>query len=183
MTEPVTTWQFGTREIKYGAIGAVLYGVFSWASNIFPLPVVGNITFRPAVAVLIFFGTAYGPWVGLLTGLLGNTLGDWVTGWGFSWHVSLGHGLMGMIPGLVSTTISDFRAVHDILKAIGWGAAGLGVGRLFAALMEIFVSGADLQTALVNYFLPAFLGDLLMMALFLPILMITFASVAAHRAR
>jgi len=69
-------WAFGTREVVYGAIGAALYGVFSWATNIFPLPAAGNITFRPAVAVLVFFGVAYGPWVGLLAGFIGNTLGD-----------------------------------------------------------------------------------------------------------
>jgi hypothetical protein len=58
-----TTWEFGTRQVVYGAIGAALYGVFSWATNIFPLPAAGNISFRPAVAVLIFFGVAYGPWL------------------------------------------------------------------------------------------------------------------------
>jgi energy-coupling factor transport system substrate-specific component len=71
-----STWEFGTREVVYGAIGAALYGVFSWATNIFPLPAAGNVTFRPAVAVLIFFGVAYGPWVGLLAGFIGNYLGD-----------------------------------------------------------------------------------------------------------
>ena len=69
-----STWEFGTRQVVYGAIGAALYGVFSWATNIFPLPAAGNVTFRPAVAVLIFFGAAYGPWVGLLAGFIGNTL-------------------------------------------------------------------------------------------------------------
>ena len=53
-----STWEFGTRQVVYGAIGAALYGVLSWASNFVPLPAAGNVTFRPAVAVLIFFGTA-----------------------------------------------------------------------------------------------------------------------------
>ena len=90
-----STWEFGTRQVVYGAIGAALYGVFSWASNFVPLPAAGNVTFRPAVAVLIFFGTAYGPWVGLLAGFIGNTLGDALSGWGFYWNWSLGNGLMG----------------------------------------------------------------------------------------
>ena len=67
-----STWEFGTRQVVYGAIGAALYGALSWATNFFPLPAAGNITFRPAVAVLIFFGVAYGPWVGFLAGLIGN---------------------------------------------------------------------------------------------------------------
>ena len=64
--------------------------------------IAGNVTFRPAVAVLIFFGTAYGPWVGLLAGFIGNTLGDALSGWGFYWNWSLGNGLMGLVAGLVA---------------------------------------------------------------------------------
>ena len=90
---------------------------------------------------------------------------------------------MGLIPGLVTAAISNFRAQRDILKAIGWGAVGIGVGMLFASLMEIFVSGADLKIALVNYFLPAFVGNLVVTILFLPILVIAFAGTAAHPAR
>ncbi len=105
-----STWEFGTRQVVYGAIGAALYGVFSWATNIFPLPAAGNVTFRPAVAVLIFFGAAYGPWVGLLAGFIGNTLGDALSGWGFYWNWSLGNGLMGLVAGLAMSAINDFRA-------------------------------------------------------------------------
>lgn len=28
-----STWEFGTRQVVYGAIGAALYGVFSWATK------------------------------------------------------------------------------------------------------------------------------------------------------
>jgi energy-coupling factor transport system substrate-specific component len=178
-----STWEFGTRQVVYGAIGAALYGVFSYATNIFPLPAAGNITFRPAVAVLIFFGAAYGPWVGLLAGFFGNMLGDGLTGWGFYWNWSLGNGLMGMIPGLIMAAINDFRARADILKAIGWGTLGIIVGMLFASLTEMFVGGIDFNTALVGYFVPAFLGNFIVTVILLPILMIAFAAVAARRGR
>jgi energy-coupling factor transport system substrate-specific component len=178
-----STWEFGTRQVVYGAIGAALYGVFSWATNIFPLPAAGNITFRPAVAVLIFFGAAYGPWVGLLAGFIGNTLGDALSGWGFYWNWSLGNGLMGMIAGLAMAAINDFRARGDIMKAVGWGAAGIAVGMLFASLTEMFVGGIDFKTALVGYFTPAFVGNLVVTVILLPILMIAFAAVAARRGR
>ena len=177
------TWKFGTREVVYGALGAALYGVFSLATNIFPLPAAGNITFRPAVAVLIFFGVAFGPWVGLLAGLIGNILGDALSGWGFYWHWSLGNGLMGMIPGLVAGSIKDFRARPDIIRAVVWGIVGIAVGMLFASLMEIFMGGIDLSTALVGYFTPAFLGNTLVTIILLPILMYAFAAVAARRGR
>ncbi len=178
-----STWEFGTRQVVYGAIGAALYGVLSYVTNIFPLPAAGTVTFRPAVAVLIFFGAAYGPWVGLLAGFLGNTLGDAITGWGFYWNWSLGNGLMGMIPGLIVASIHDFRARADIIKAVGWGTLGIIVGMLFASLTEMFVGGIDFNTALVGYFVPAFLGNFIVTVILLPILMIAFAAVAARRGR
>ena len=183
LSDRANIWEFGTRQVVYGAIGAALYGVLSWATNIFPLPAAGNVTFRPAVAVLIFFGAAYGPWVGLLAGFIGNTLGDMLTGWGFYWHWSLGNGLMGMIPGLVMASINDFRARADIMKVIGWGTLGIAVGMLFASLMEMFMGGIDLSTAVVGYFVPAFLGNFVVTIILLPILMIAYAAVAARRGR
>jgi energy-coupling factor transport system substrate-specific component len=176
-------WSFGTRQVVYGAIGAALYGAFSLLTNLIPLPAAGNIAFRPAVAVLIFFGIAYGPWVGLLAGFIGNTLGDMLAGWGFYWHWSLGNGLMGMIPGLAMLMIKDYRDKIDIAKAVGWGAAGIAVGMLFASLTEMLVTGIDLSTALVGYFTPAFLGNLVVTIILLPILMIAFAAVNARRGR
>ena len=177
------TWAFGTREVVYGAIGAALYGVFSWATNIFPLPAAGNITFRPAVAVLIFFGVAYGPWAGLLAGFIGNTLGDALSGWGFYWNWSLGNGLMGLVAGLAMPMISDFRARADIVKGVGWGLLGIIVGMLFSSLTEMFVGGIDFNTALVGYFTPAVLGNAIVTIVLLPILMVAFAAVAARRGR
>lgn len=178
-----STWEFGTRQVVYGAIGAALYGVLSWASNFVPLPAAGNITFRPAVAVLIFFGVAYGPWVGFLAGAIGNTLGDALSGWGFYWNWSLGNGLMGLVAGLAMAALKDFRAQSDIIKAVGWGIAGVAVGMLFASLTEMFVSGIDLNTALVGYFTPAFIGNTVVTAILVPILMIAFAAVASRRGR
>ena len=178
-----STWEFGTRQVVYGAIGAALDGALSWLSNFFPLPAAGNITFRPAVAVLIFFGAAYGPIVGFLAGFVGNTLGDLISGFGFYWNWSLGNGLMGLVAGLVSGAINDFKARPDIIKAVGYGLAGIAVGMLFASLTEIITTGIDLSTALVGYFTPAFLGNAVVTIILLPVLMIAFAGVAARRGR
>ncbi len=178
-----STWEFGTRQVVYGAIGAALYGGLSLLTNVIPLPAAGNITFRPAVAVLIFFGAAYGPWVGLLAGFFGNTIGDWFAGWGFYWHWSLGNGLMGMVPGLIMASLNNFKARPEIMKAVGWGTLGIAVGMLFASVMEKLTGGIDWNTALVGYFVPAFLGNLIVTVILLPILMIAFAGVAAQRGR
>lgn len=183
MEEKKNIWAFGTREVVYGAIGAALYGAFSLLTNLIPLPAAGNITFRPAVAVLIFFGVAYGPWVGLLAGFVGNMLGDALAGWGFYWNWSLGNGLMGMIPGLVAASITNYRAQKDIVKAVIWGTIGIAVGMLFASMTEMFVGGIDLNTALIGYFVPAFTGNFIVTLVLLPILMVAFAAVAARRGR
>jgi len=133
--------------------------------------------------VLVFFGAAFGPWVGLLAGFFGNTIGDWFAGWGFYWHWSLGNGLMGMIPGLIMASIKDFKARPEIMKAVGWSILGIAVGMLFASVMEKFTGGIDWNTAIVGYFVPAFLGNLVVTVILLPILMIAFAGVAARRGR
>lgn len=179
-----TSWEFGTRQVVFGAIGAALYGALSYVTNsLFPLPAAGNVTFRPAVAVLIFFSIAYGPWVGLLAGFIGNTLGDALSGWGFYWNWSLGNGLMGMIPGLVMLAITNYKAQADIIKAVLWGLGGAAVGMLVASLTEMFVGGIDLKTALVGYFTPSFIGNAVVIVILLPILMIAFAAVASSRGR
>jgi len=183
MEEKKNIWAFGTREVVYGAIGAALYGAFSLLTNLVPLPAAGNITFRPAVAVLIFFGVAYGPWVGLLAGFIGNTLGDSLAGWGFYWNWSLGNGLMGMVPGLIAASITNYRSQKDIIKAVIWGTIGIAVGMLFSSLTEMFVGGIDLNTALFGYFTPAFIGNFVVTLVLLPILMVAFAAVAARRGR
>ncbi len=186
--EPITMeresmWKFGTREVVYGAIGAALYGVLSWATNVVPLPAAGNISFRPAVAVLVFFGVAYGPWAGLIAGLVGNTLGDALTGWGLYWNWSVGNGLMGLFPGLAVAMIHDYRSGRGIGLGIVFGALGIAVGMLFASLTEIWVGGIDLNTALVGYFTPAFIGNIVVVAILLPILMVAYQAVAAGRGR
>lgn len=183
MEEKSNLWAFGTRQVVYAAIGAALYGVFSWATNIVPLPAAGNVSFRPAVAVLIFFGVAFGPWVGLLAGLLGTYLGDALTGWGLYWNWSVGGALMGFIPGLIMATITDYRSKRSIGLGILFGAIGIAVGMLFASLTEILVGGIDLNTALIGYFTPAFIGNLVVVIVLLPILMIAYQSVVTARGR
>jgi energy-coupling factor transport system substrate-specific component len=146
-----TLWEFKTRQVVYGAIGAALYGVLSWLTNVVPLPAAGNITFRPAVAVLIFFGVAFGPWVGLIAGLVGNILGDAISGFGFWWHWDVGNGIMGLIPGLAMLMIVDYRKLKDISIAVGFGFVGIVVGMLFASVMEKLTGGIDWATAIGGY--------------------------------
>jgi hypothetical protein len=40
-------WKFGTREVVFSAIGAALFGVLAWATNILQLPVQRMFQFAP----------------------------------------------------------------------------------------------------------------------------------------
>jgi energy-coupling factor transport system substrate-specific component len=181
--EKKNLWAFGTREVVYAAIGAALYGVLSWATNVFPLPSAGNVSFRPAVAVLALFGVAFGPLVGLLAGLVGNTLGDALTGWGLYWNWSVGNGLMGLVPGFALSMMASYTKPRDLGVAVGFGVGGAAVGMLFASLTEMFVSGIDLNTALGGYFAPAFIGNAVVIIILLPILLYAYNSVAGRLGR
>ncbi len=122
-------WDVGTREVVMMAIGAVLYGIFSWATNVFQLPSVSFVALRPAVAIPIFFGLAFGPVVGFFSGAVGNIIGDALTGWGVFPVWDLGNGLMGMIPGLILAwrTVEERREVTQKMLIV------------VAALMVLFI--------------------------------------------
>jgi energy-coupling factor transport system substrate-specific component len=176
-------WQFGTREVVYSAIGAALYGVFSWVTNFLALPAAGNISFRPAVAIPMFFGVAFGPIVGFLTGFVGNMLGDFLSGYGFWWYWDLGNGLMGLIPGLIATQITSFRDGKSILKAEVFVVLGAAIGMLVPSLLEIPFSGIDFTTAIVGYWLPAFISNTINGLILVPILMVAYDAIVARSGR
>lgn len=181
--EKKSLWDFGTREVVYAAIGAALYGVFSWATNFIPLPAAGNITFRPAVAIPMFFGVVFGPWVGFLTGFVGNMLGDFISGFGFWWSWDLGNGLMGLIPGLIAAGITSYRARSTIIKAEIFVVLGAAVGMLVPSLLEIPISGISFNTAIVGYFLPAAAGNIVVGLILVPILLVAYDAIAARSGR
>src|SRR5271157_5831489 len=95
-------WEVGTREVVWMAIGAALYAVFSWLFNgtVFVVPSLSQVALRPAIAIPMFFGYAFGPVVGFFSGAVGNIFGDALTGFGLSPQWSIGNGLVGFIAGL-----------------------------------------------------------------------------------
>ncbi len=95
-------WEVGTREVVWMAIGAALYAVFSWLFNgtVFVVPSLSQVALRPAIAIPMFFGYAFGPVVGFFTGAVGNMFGDALTGFGLSPQWSIGNGLVGFVAGL-----------------------------------------------------------------------------------
>ncbi len=176
-------YAFGTREVVYAALGAALYGVLSFATNILALPAAGNVALRPAVCIPMFFGVAFGPWVGFISGFLGNIIGDALSGWGFWFWWDLGNGIMGLIPGFAGLLIRDFRSARSLIIADVLSAVGAIVGMLLASVSEIWVSGVDFNTALVGYFVPAAVTDILNGIILVPILMVAYSAVVARTGR
>lgn len=113
-------WEVGTREVVWMAIGAALYAVFSWLFNgtVFIVPSLSQVSLRPAIAIPMFFGYAFGPVVGFFSGAVGNMFGDALTGFGLSPQWSIGNGLVGFIAGL-PLLFKDKKKSLDTVLGIG----------------------------------------------------------------
>jgi hypothetical protein len=117
VTKENKIWEVGTREVVYMAIGAALYAVFSFAVNgtVFLVPSLSQVSLRPAIAIPMFFGYAFGPVVGFFTGAVGNMFGDALTGFGLSPQWSVGNGLVGFISGLVFLFKDKKKSMDTVL--------------------------------------------------------------------
>src|SRR5512135_1221285 len=117
LTRQSNIWEVGTREVVYMAIGAALYAVLSYVFNgtVFVVPSVSQVALRPAIAIPMFFGYAFGPVVGFFTGAVGNMFGDALTGFGLSPQWSVGNGLVGMIAGMVWLFADKKRSINVVL--------------------------------------------------------------------
>ncbi|MEW5872937.1 MAG: ECF transporter S component [Chloroflexota bacterium] len=117
LTRDRDIWNVGTREVVYMSIGAALYAIFSYLFNgtVFAVPSVSQVALRPAIAIPMFFGYAFGPVVGLFSGAVGNMFGDALTGFGLSPQWSLGNGLVGMIAGMVFLFKDKKKSIDTVL--------------------------------------------------------------------
>ena len=181
--EKKSLWKFGTREVVYAAIGAALYGVLAFATNFLQLPSAGNVSFRPAVVIPLFFGVAFGPIVGFITGFLGNIIGDLLSGYGFWIWWDLGNGIMGLIAGLCAAQIINYKDTMSIVKAEIYSAVGILVGMFVASLSEMWMSGADMNTVIYANFIPSIIPNLINGLILLPILMIAYQAVISRSGR
>ena len=127
LTRNSGAWDVGTREVVYMAIGAALYAIFSYLFNgtVFVVPSVSQVALRPAVAIPMFFGYAFGPAVGFFAGAVGNMFGDALTGFGLSPQWSIGNGLIGMVAGMAALFLNKKKSLNTAL-IIGVVLAALG---------------------------------------------------------
>jgi uncharacterized membrane protein len=116
-TRQNSAWEVGTRQVVWMAIGAALYAIFSFVFNgtVFFVPSVSQVALRPAIAIPMFFGYAFGPIVGFFTGAVGNIFGDALTGFGLSPQWSIGNGLVGFISGLWMLFPDRKKSMNTIL--------------------------------------------------------------------
>jgi len=125
-------WEVGTRQVVWMAIGAALYAVFSWLFNgtVFIVPSLSQVALRPAIAIPMFFGYAFGPVVGFFSGAVGNMFGDALTGFGLSPQWSIANGLIGFIAGL-PMLFADKKKSMNLILIIGGVLAALAAGLYF----------------------------------------------------
>ena len=116
-TRENAAWEVGTRQVVWMAIGAALYAVFSWLFNgtVFVVPSLSQVSLRPAIAIPMFFGYAFGPVVGFFSGAVGNMFGDALTGFGLSPQWSIGNGLVGFVAGLWMLFKNRKQSMNTIL--------------------------------------------------------------------
>ena len=126
VTRDNPAWEVGTRQVVWMAIGAALYAVLSYLFNgtVFVIPSVSQVALRPAIAIPMFFGYAFGPVVGFFTGAVGNMFGDALTGFGLSPQWSIGNGLVGLLSGAWMLVGDRKRSLNTVLY-VGAGLAVL----------------------------------------------------------
>ncbi len=117
LTSKNKMWEVGTRQVVYMAIGAALFAIFSYLFNgtVFVVPSVSQVALRPAIAIPMFFGYAFGPVVGFFTGAVGNMFGDALTGFGLSPQWSVGNGLVGLVSGMVWLFADKKKSITVVL--------------------------------------------------------------------
>lgn len=169
-------WAVGTRQVVYMAIGAALYGLFSWATAGLRIPGPFNSSIRPGVAIPLFFGAAFGPVVGFFTGFVGNIIGDLLSGYGFSFNWSLGNGLMGLIAGLSALYVTKLDNPRAIGIAVGFALLGIVVGMGFASFTDIWFYGIALD-AVWGEFFPVAVTNAIAAIILIPILSLAWESV------
>jgi energy-coupling factor transport system substrate-specific component len=182
------------RNLGLMLVGALLYGVLAWVTNIFPIATGTGVDIRPGVAVPLFFGFAFGPIVGFVTGMLGNFIGDFSSGYVsfppdpasgsmlvdfvrstiLNWQI--GNGLVGLITGLAALVYHRYLSGRDQLRAFAVTVIAVAAGVAFPSFMDIlFYDQVNLGVAVNGYFLPAFKGNVINAVVLMPLLLFNYA--------
>ena len=174
-------WAVGTREVVFMAIGAALYGVLGWATSFIRIPGPFNTSIRPAVAIPMFFGAIFGPWVGFFTGLVGNIIIDLLSGYGFSWNWSLGNGLLGLIAGLAFVRARSGE-LPSLPAALTWSVIGTLLAFLFSSVTDIWVYQTE-PAAIPAEYIGVVVPNIIAGVILVPLLYTAYKQVEARSGR
>ncbi len=167
----------------YAAIGAALYAVVTWAFNVWQIPGAGQCGHSPGSGHSDVLRHRFWSDCGTYHGFVGNILADLLSGYGFWIWWDLGNGIMGLIPGLFSVLITDFKGGRSVLLAEISVVLGVLLGMGVAAISEMWVSGADMNTVIFANFLPAFITNVLWGLVLLPLLMVAYSAIVTQSGR
>jgi energy-coupling factor transport system substrate-specific component len=162
-------WAISSRTVVFGAVGAALYAVLGLFS--FPIPGTQNVTVRPAIALVPFFGIRFGVVAGFFTGFLGNTLIDIIQGYGLTyWNWSVANGLVGAIAALLWALLPRFG--NDAVRLVAAGLTAVvanAIGLLFV-ITDMPIQGISFSTFLTVNYAPALLANSIAMIILVPAL-------------
>lgn len=199
-------WNIGIRQIVAMVLGAALY---SSTSHILISIVMQSgqnsnndiLWILPAIVIPLFFGTVFGPWVGLFTGGVGFFIGNYISGKrtlplnggigslgsGFPWYCDVALALIGFIAGLaLLRTRGHYNNLRNIAIAEIFSAVGTIV-----AFFTIFNNFSDFWNSvygLRNYtdiwrdFTHIALPTIIPALILLPILLLSYNTIVSRRA-
>lgn len=157
------------RDLVLASAGALLYFLVGVAGYLIPT---GSVIIKPAAAVLIFFGTLFGPVVGFATGFFGGFLLDLALG--SIWlHWNVGAGIIGLVAGLLwlSDGIDNKKSLEgsDIVNIALFAVLGSFIGMFFAGIVDLFL-GAPAAIAMLDWAMPAAISNAVFGVVFGPLL-------------
>lgn len=180
-----TMWEVTSRVVVYAAIGAVLYGLLLVIQ--LPLPGTQNVSLRPAFGLVSFFGYAFGPIVGFFTGTVGNAIGDQISGYGAltAWNWSLANGFVGLIAGLAPLYLARLMSGTVAQRALGGAIAGVVatlIGFIFV-WTDMVTGGMDFNAVLTTEYIPVVVGNVIVTAIVVPILVFVWEPIKERMGR
>jgi energy-coupling factor transport system substrate-specific component len=175
-------WRIDQRRRAALLLGAIIYGVALYIIDVLDYSTMApnwNWVYSLPVAVLLFFGAVYGPWVGLFVGVVGELLlaiiaaRVYSSSFFFPTSGVIGDAITGFIAGLsFAFTRGRFNNVRAFVVVEIIGGIGIILGDLFySAIAQNQFNNNGFQGSFGQTFAAIILPDLVCGLVLLPILL------------
>ncbi len=174
-------WSFGRRQLTASAIGAglcavVFYSVvfFFFSARLYTELITAEISLGLILVPLLFFGTVFGPWVGLVSAGIGSFVADFIASLtlyhgSIAWRFDLPLPFLGFFAGLaLLKTRGYYDKPGNIIMATAVGCLGAGIAQ---GLEWLFLGSVYLS----------FLLEIIPGLILLPVLLIIYNAVVKRR--